>query len=140
MHCFTLDCVFFGLCCCCFFYLQSRMLVVNCISTSWMMFFTCWCLFGIVLLFLLFATANAHSQTNIRWLDSDALCVDGTQIGVFENTNSISFSCFLRKDDKKKHVFSLHSLFDCYFTLRLIFQCTLLLKKFPQSCSPVEQP
>ena len=42
-------------------------------------------------------SADATSQLNVLWHDGDALGVDGTQVGVFKQTNKISLRCLLQR-------------------------------------------
>ena len=44
-------------------------------------------------------TADSASKLDILWLDGDTLSMDGSQVGVFEKTNKVSFSRFLKSQD-----------------------------------------
>ncbi len=43
--------------------------------------------------------AKTTSELEIHWLDCFALAVYGTQVGVFENTNEISFGSLLKSEN-----------------------------------------
>jgi hypothetical protein len=44
-------------------------------------------------------TAQSGSKLDILGLDSNTLCVDGSQISVFKESNKASFRCFLESTD-----------------------------------------
>ena len=40
-------------------------------------------------------STDVSGQLDIPWHDGDSLCMDSTQIGIFEQTYKICFRCFL---------------------------------------------
>ena len=47
-------------------------------------------------------TTNSSCQLDILWHDSNSLGVDGTEIGVFENSNQVGFTGFLEGHDGRR--------------------------------------
>ena len=46
-------------------------------------------------------SADSAGQLNILWHDSDALGVNGAQVGIFKQTNKVGFACFLKSHDSR---------------------------------------
>ena len=44
-------------------------------------------------------STDTTGQLDVLWHDGDALSVDGAQVGVFEETDEVSFGCFLKGHD-----------------------------------------
>jgi len=44
-------------------------------------------------------TSDSSGKLNVLWHDSDSLGVDSTEIGIFEQRDKVSFSCFLESQD-----------------------------------------
>ena len=44
-------------------------------------------------------TTDATGELDVLWHDGDSLSVDGTQVGVFEQSDKVSFSGFLESKD-----------------------------------------
>ena len=51
--------------------------------------------FVVQAIYLCSLSADSAGQLNVLWHDGDALGVDGAQVGVFKETNQVSFASFL---------------------------------------------
>lgn len=47
-------------------------------------------------------STDTTCKLNILWHDSNTLCVDCTQVGIFEKTNKVSLRCFLKSKDSSR--------------------------------------